>query len=697
MRCGKAEVVTILVLCVIFIGLGQLCLAGDSTVGQTVDKAVSLSNDENGSGETIALDDVVVTATKERRSAKTTPSAITIISAEDIERSGAKSVPEALKGVPGVNIEERYGLSSEVSLRGNAFSKYGYTLVLVDGMPMVSADTGRVYWEMIPLSNVAQIEVVMGSGSALWGGNAVGGTVNIITKKPEAGVSAKVNGKVGEYGLKHLSFYGSIAGKEGWEKDLSLQASVEKKKADGWRTNSDYDNENYWLKVGKTFNEADAAIDLTISSSHRDQSVPSSITQAMWDDDDLTTPKSASYYYAYHDGYADYQRLAFEKGFGKDSRIKANIYHRNKTYDYLYTSFTTVDNNTLGGGLEYDLKLGAHSLIFGADAENNDLWKLKVRKDGEKPDFSSLRSKSELQTDIDKYAVFAQDSWKISGRWEAIFGLRWDWAEFDNGGYEYNSAGTVKTDMPGASRIDGYSPQFNLMYKLNRNLNFYSAIGQAFKIPTPSQLYTSDDNANPDLGPETSTSYEIGAKWSYQKISGRMAVYFSNVEELVSKDEDDIYQNIGEAEGRGIEGAISYRIMESVTANFSANYSRMEIKKNPADTSIEGKYLDQVPEYTMSLGLDYTHPAGFFASVVGRKIGPWYMDGQNTEEYNGHFLADVKLGFQSTLLGQEFHWSVGCNNIFDKKYASDAYASRSSNLYYPGMPRYFFAEMGVRF
>ena len=54
-------------------------------------------------------------------------------------------------------------------------------------MPLVSADTGRVYWEMIPLSNVAQIEVVMGSGSALWGGNAVGGTVNIITKKPDPG------------------------------------------------------------------------------------------------------------------------------------------------------------------------------------------------------------------------------------------------------------------------------------------------------------------------------------------------------------------------------------------------------------------------------------------------------------------------------------------------------------------------------
>ena len=223
---------------------------------------------------------------------------------------------------------------------------------------------------------------------------------------------------------------------------------------------------------------------LNVSSSHRDQSVPNSITQTMWDSNDLTTPKSDDYYYAYHDGHVDYQKLTFEKGIGQTSSIKANVYNRHKEYDYLYTRFTRVDNKTIGGGLEYDLKLGKHSLVVGADVENNDLYKITVKHDSDyNPDWSNLKSKKDLQTDINKYAVYAQDSWKISKNWEAIFGLRWDWAEFDNSGYQYNSAGTTMTDVTGSSRVDGYSPQLNLLYQLNRNFNFYTSIGRAFKIP----------------------------------------------------------------------------------------------------------------------------------------------------------------------------------------------------------------------
>ena len=150
----------------------------------------------------------------------------------------------------------------------------------------------------------------------------------------------------------------------------------------------------------------------------------------------------------------------------------------------------------------------------------------------------------------------------------------------------------------------------------------------------------------PDLEAETAISYEIGTKYSFQKVSGSVAVYLSDVDDLVAKNETTVqYENIGKAQSRGVEGSLAYRIIDSLTVNLNANYTRMEIKKNPSDTSIEGKYLDQVPEYTVSLGLDYTLPVGFSASLVGRKIGPWYMDSANEEEYGGHYLADCKLGF----------------------------------------------------
>ena len=645
------------------------------------------------------LDAVVVTATKQERLAKDTPATITVITSEDIKKSNARTVPEALKGIPGTIIEDNYGLSAEVILRGHYHGKYGYVLVLVDGMPIVSSDTGRVYWEMIPLSNVERIEVVMGPGSALWGGNAFGGTVNIITKKPLAEPELRVSTKVGEYSMNHYSFYGSIMGKEGWLKDLGLQCSFGRKEADGWRYNSSYDNKNYWLKISKDFEDQDAGIDLTLSSSNRYQRVPSTITQAMWDANDLTSPRAESYKHSYHDCDVDYQRLAFEKGIGEFSRIKANLYNRHKEYDYLYTKFTFVDNDTIGGGLQYEFDLGQHSFIFGTDLETSDLDKDTVKKDANyQPDWSTLESRKDIQTDIDKHALYAQDSWKISKTLEAIFGLRWDKAKFDNKGYQYNSGGTIKTDVSGSSSMDGFSPKVNLLYKVNDNLNLYTSIGRAFKIPTPSQLYTSTDYANPNLNAEKATTYEIGAKYFFSDITGSLAFYISEVEDLIVKNAADTqYINVGETEHKGIEGAITYRIMKGLTANLSADYTRAKVKKNASDTSIEGKYLHKVPKYKVSLGLDYTHPKGFFASFAGREIGSSYMDDDNERKYNAYFVADCKLGYKKDFGGSEFSWSVGCNNIFDKKYATRAYTSSSKNYYYPGMPRYFFTEATIRF
>jgi outer membrane receptor protein involved in Fe transport len=104
-----------------------------------------------------------------------------------------------------------------------------------------------------------------------------------------------------------------------------------------------------------------------------------------------------------------------------------------------------------------------------------------------------------------------------------------------------------------------------------------------------------------------------------------------------------------------------------------------------------------VPEYKISFGIDYDHPLGFFTSINGRKLGPWYMDDENEREYNGYFLADCKVGYKTNIKKSKIYWSLGCNNIFDKKYAASCYTSGTSNKYYPGMPRYFYTEIKIEF
>ena len=668
---------------------------------------VSFSGLSFAEEKVLKLGEVVVTATKQERLAKDTPAAVTVITSEDIEKSGASTIAEALKGIPGVAVYDKYGsgVGADIVLRGHyhAGHSYGYTLVLVDGMPQVTPDSGKVYWDLIPLSNVERIEVVMGPGSALWGGNAVGGTVNIITKKPSKEPVAQVTTKFGEYGMKHYSFYGSIMGKEDWMKDLGLAVSFESKEADGWRANSDYDIKNYWAKISKDIKDWNANLSLTLSRSDKFIHYPGKISQDMWDSGDLTSLFKDYYKYNYSDTEQYYERLVFEKTFEKSS-LKVNLYNYHKHYDLFYAfSFGglcyDVDADTnIAGGLQYEFGFGSHSFILGGDFEFQKIKQNSCHSDADyNCDWTNPYRKT--KTDIIKYSFYLQDSWKIFKSLEAILGLRWDKAEFDNKGDWWNWSGTTKTDASGTNSMDGWSPKASLLYKVNNNWNLYGSIGRAFRIPNPHDMFVGS-SANPNLKPEKATTYEIGMKYSSSNFAGSLAFYITKTEDLIVKSSPEWnapFENIGKTKHKGVEVNFAYRIMDGLVVNLNADYTQAKVKKNPADTSVEGKYIDRIPKYKVSFGLDYTHPSGFFASFVGRRIGKWYMDDMNERTYSGYFVADLKLGYRKDFGKSEVEVSVGCNNIFDKKYAAMAYTSYGKNYYYPGMPRYFFGEMKIKF
>ncbi|RLC11733.1 MAG: hypothetical protein DRH43_03440 [Deltaproteobacteria bacterium] len=658
--------------------------------------------------EAVELEKTVVTATRTERAAKEIPATITVITSEDIVKSGATTVAEALKSIPGITFYDygggTSGVQGKVVLRGHYHGTdgFGHILVLVDGMPMVQPDSGCIYWDMVPLANVEKIEVVMGPGSALWGGNAVGGTVNIITKKPSYQPQAEVSTKFGEYGMKHHSFYGQIMGKESWKKDLSIATSVEGKEADGWRANSNYDIRNYWVRMSKVIEELDANINLTLFRSDKDVRYPGSISQEMWDADDLTTLEKDYNKYNYSDIEQYYERLVFEKAIGESS-LKVNLYNYHKDYDLFYAfSFgglcydVDVDNTAVG--LQYDFSLGPHSFVVGGDLENQDIEQDSCHSDANyKCNWSALYR--DTQTDIAKYALYIQDSWKIFEPLEAILSLRWDKADFDNTGDWYSWSGATKTDAGGTQDMDGFSPKGSLLYKISENLNVYGSIGKAFRIPNPHDMFVGS-SANPDLEAEKAITYEIGTKYTTRKVAGSLALYMTKVEDLIVKSSPAFgapFENIGETEHKGVEASLAYRIMNGLDINLSGDYTRAKVKENPADPSIEGKYIDRIPEYKIALGLDYSHESGLFASFYGKQTGPFYMDDANEEEYDDYFVADVRIGYKKKFGKSEAKLSVGCNNVFDKKYAATAYTSYGKNKYYPGMPRYFFTELSIKF
>ena len=172
------------------------------------------------------LDAMVVTATRTMKQIQEVPSSVSVVTAKDIEERNITSVPEALQTLPGVYKSQ--AIQGGIQLRG--FGS-GDILVLVDGLQMNYPFNSTVDWEMIPVENIERIEVVRGAGSSLYGGHAVGGVVNIITKDAKKkGLNANIVLNYGSNNTWKKALYADVKANE----KVSFGVGYENRKSDGW-------------------------------------------------------------------------------------------------------------------------------------------------------------------------------------------------------------------------------------------------------------------------------------------------------------------------------------------------------------------------------------------------------------------------------------------------------------------------------
>ncbi len=204
--------------------------------------------------DTKELKEIVVTASRSERAPDTVPAGVNVISAEEISRSHAQNVPELIKGLPGVTVEDVYGNGrrSNIDLRGFGERADANTLVMVDGRRVNPPDMGGIDWTTIPLEQIDRIEVVRGGGSVLYGDRAVGGAVNIITRKGAAKPTLTTDTLVGSYNTfrQGVDFAGGLGG---WYYDANSSYFDTKGYRDnGYLRNASaglslgYDNDDWW-------------------------------------------------------------------------------------------------------------------------------------------------------------------------------------------------------------------------------------------------------------------------------------------------------------------------------------------------------------------------------------------------------------------------------------------------------------------
>lgn len=416
-------------------------------------------------------DEVVVTATRTPQSTQESPGMTEVITKEEIEASGNTDTGEILSK-KGLVVSTQGGKSEVASIQLDGFSA-GQTLVLINGIPANTGNSGMVDLTYIPTAGIQKIEVVHGPLSALYGSNALGGVVNIITDL----TGESQNGlllSAGNHSTRQLQLairqpkFGIAAG--GYM-------------TDGHRERSEAETRHLLAQYDLYQNENGYAI---VSLAHlvKDAQVPGSLMFPLIADADTKSNE------------LNLRGQVQSKGWLFDYKVFGQL------LDYRYISggvLYNYENQTLGFDVAGQYTLGSHQFLTG----------VTLRQD----DFESNTTGDHV---IDNGGFFLQDTWKINGQWQLISGLRWD-------------TGSVFSSP--------VTPRFSVIHQVSEGLTLKLGYGKAFRAPTVNDLYYPDDGysaGNPNLKPELSERYEVSGEWKYGSQSWSANLFKAKIKDGIS-------------------------------------------------------------------------------------------------------------------------------------------------------------------
>ncbi len=700
----------------------------------------------------IKLEEIVVTATKTEKKVEDAPGSVTIISKEEIERRNIKTVDEALSELKGVFTKRNKGLmdtTSSVRLRG--FKGDQYTLILLDGQPLNDAYTGGLEWGMLPVDNIERIEVIRGAASALFGGNAMGGVINIITKTPEKLEASATGG----YGTDNTRHYRVSVGDRFSDK-FSLRIGYEGESTDGYPTtpvqstiksgtgtesggypmNDKYGEPTKWVVGDKGDNSAEkrninakATLDFSdigslsftaVSGRHEYDYGPPNTYIATFTGSAIAGPgKKADFKPNHFISYTgigrnetDIYTVALKGSFGSmqlnaqigtvrtDDRYTLETGGSTKTYYDSPGSLKLTETEAWFSELRADMPIGEdHLLTIGLSYRTDD----SDTNDYDIPYYRSYEGKSDstfYSGGEDRiWAIFFQDEWKIIKKLTFYLGGRYDAWKVSDG-----ASGVPGSETTYDSNTDSeFSPKAAVVWKALPDTTLKGSVGHAFRAPNLYELYRTwtswgwEYRSNPSLNPETVWTYEAGVdQYLFDRKTKLSLTGFRNdIKDLIYYKIDNTAKtktrmNAGKARTYGLEFEASQEITRWLKAWGNLTYISAKITENPLDPTTEDKNVTGIPRTTYNIGLDAEHK-WFKGSLVGRYFSKIYNDSDNKDTAEGVYKTyEPAFYVDSKITFMPYKWadiSLSVDNIFDEEYFE----------YYMPEGRTYFCELTLRY
>jgi outer membrane receptor for ferrienterochelin and colicins len=611
--------------------------------------------------EPVNTRDVLITATRTEQEIKDTPSAAEIITREDLDKIGAHNLADALKMATSINVGSPAMAGSNVTVRGMSTR---HTLIMIDGKRLVSEgsySTANSYeLERINMENVERIEIVRGPVSSLYGSDALGGVINIITRKPEQeqltfSLSPRRYTDKTSIGTDNYS----IRYDTGKDKKWSWIVSADRTETDPY-TNADNTTKNQFgrrenLNMDGTYDLADDKhLDVSLNLLREDLNGRSTETSgALRNDSYENTRDQYSLGLRGKTQNGDYQIRTY---YGEHDKINKGFLTSNGQL----VDFDVSNRKTWALEGHVSTQLGNnHLLTTGGEFRTEEYrgTRLGTGKNIRNITYGNITKKGS-EADVDYSALYVQDEWLVNDRLLVIPSLRYD----DSNRFSSN-----------------ISPKVGMTYKMNDNYRLKVNVGKGFKAPTLDDMYmemtkvmggmTVHVTGNPDLKPEKSTSYELGIEGEQGNTFGKLTYFVNDVTDLISTKTkvsfvpgvgmraDSTYLNEDKADIDGMEFEIGRHLSDKLTLKL--NYTYLDATGKTGQR-LEGRAKQQG---TVQLHYDNIRENGISAVLWNEwKKDYLYASSSNTNKTYALWNVSVNKKWNNN-----FSSYVGVENIFNKK------------------------------
>ncbi len=645
----------------------------------------------------IQVDEVSVTAARAERAVLDQPGNITIITREEILESGVNTVPELLRRQVGVFVTNKNGSNPtgiDLELRGfnNGGGNGSRTLVLIDGRRANLPQTGNTDWALMRIDDVERIEIVRGPASAVYGDNAIGGVIEIFTRRSDKGLQFNATGRGGSYGMGQGSLFagGSVS-------DFSGSLFIDGYTADGYRERSDFTTGKAKGNLRYSLGES-LVIDIEGGYGEDRRKFPGALTQAEIDqwgrraaDPDILVDR-----YDVQTGFA--QGVVEWRGWeGIVLKLQRTWRQWNQQSEvvgsgFSWTQDSTTSTTTVNGQFEVDRPLGPlrNRLVVGGE------WLLDLDKRG--PIGSQLGA-NESRNRRSIGSAYVQEELEVFERLHVSGGFRYDKAHYRE---KDQTLGNHSRET-----YDQWSPKAAITWRPFDPFSIYFSYNRGLRFPNFDEIYPVYGSRATVLEPERSTSYEIGAKFRNRQVQAGLTFYTMTVDDELLFDPIAFQnQNIDRVRHRGVEVSVDYQPWTWVDVYANFTYDNTEIRRYTANSAVDGKRLPITPEYRGTAGMNFFLPVPWFdgteLGVNANIVGPRFVANDLLNEKSKlptYGTVDLHGRIGKKILGR-YHITLffQVQNLNGEKYSQFAALDWAGVTgYYPSAARNFDIGLTVAF